>query len=136
MLIRTVEDENALPLGSIVLLADGVAAQVDAYSGTVTEKTSRGKRFWRTTGSTYIDSPLPARFLPATLLHPTWFDQEDVERVARALFEAEDTAQGYPIELCRWEAENPNDPHDPLSWHAYWEDRARAALAALGEVVE
>lgn len=96
-------------------------------------------RYWRILvhGDTWLQSLVKETGiqLPATLLHPTWFDQEDVERVARALFEAEDTAQGYPIELCRWEAENPNDPHDPLSWHAYWEDRARAALGALGEVV-
>lgn len=109
MLIETEADENALPLDAVIILADGVAAQLDAYSGFVTDESQRGKRFWRTTGSTYIDSPLPDRLLPATLVHPRRYGAEDVERVAKAVADL-------------WTDENEYGGHESI---------ARAALNAL-----
>lgn len=85
MLIRTETDENALPLDAVVILADGVAAQLDVYSGTITDESQRGRRFWRTTGSTYINSPLPDRLLPAVLVSPRRYGDEELGTVAAAI---------------------------------------------------
>ena len=64
-------DEESLPLGAVVILNDGIAAQLDMHAGFATPKEHRGKRFWRLTNSTWVDSPLPERLLPAEVIYPS-----------------------------------------------------------------
>lgn len=64
-------DENTLPLGAVVLMGDGVPAQLHMLSGHATPKEKRGSRYWTRTDSTMVYSPVTnPRLLPLTLLYP------------------------------------------------------------------
>ena len=128
--IETQADENALPLDAVILLPDGIAAQLDMHSGTITAPEHRGKRFWRLTNSTYVDSPLPERLLPARLLHPMIFTEADIEKAAKAWFTEQARQAAILIGLDKpvtWEDCAPDDQDRMLN-------SARAVLATIGEI--
>ena len=124
--ITTIEEERALPLGAVVIFPDGTAAQLDMYSGTLTNADLRGEYFWRLTNSTYVDSPLPDRLLPATLIHPVVFDEEDVDRAAKALRDDKaNRAEYYHV---------PEWADTPYGDKLVYRSAARAVLGAVGSV--
>lgn len=64
-------DENTLPLDAVVIMGDGIAAQLRMLSGYATPKEKRGNRYWARTDSTIVYSPVTnPRLLPLTLIHP------------------------------------------------------------------
>lgn len=68
---RAVLDENTLPLDAVVIMGDGIAAQLCMLSGHATPKEKRGTRYWARTDSTTVYSPVTTpRLLPLTLIHP------------------------------------------------------------------
>lgn len=68
---RAALDENALPLDAVVIMGDGIAAQLRMLSGHATPKEKRGNRYWARTDSTIVYSPVTTpRHLPLTLIYP------------------------------------------------------------------
>lgn len=64
-------DENALPLDAVVIMGDGIAAQLCMLSGHATPKEKRGNRYWARTDATLVESPVTSpRLLPLTLIYP------------------------------------------------------------------
>lgn len=108
MLIRTIEELEALPDGAIVRDAAGCACQkigVSEYArGRVPEADA-----WERMGQPNRNLP----HLPAQLIHPRRYGDEDVEKVARAL------------------CENDHDFWDIAEVREYYRPIARAALNAL-----
>lgn len=65
--ITTVDEIDALPVGSVILTKDGTANQLDILAGTLNYGLA-DRRIWRRTDSTYLAPRIPDRLLPATVL--------------------------------------------------------------------
>ena len=70
--------------------------------------------------------------LPATLLSPLQFDAEDVEKVARAIFEGVHAARPGDDSWLKPRRGSGN----PLGWQDRWRRLAQHALSHIGEVLE